>query len=160
MTSTEPTLKFCTSRFGDIEIPEGKVIKVPDGIIGFPSYTRFALIDPSAGESLFIWLQSVENPSLAFILTDPLAIVPDYEIETSEPDIQRIDAVNKPAPALFVIVNVPPGDPDSINANLLAPLLYFESDNTLHQIVLEKKQWPLKYYILNRGEESKAGEVR
>ncbi len=158
MTETDPTIRFSSSRFGDLEIPRDKSITVPYGIIGFPDFKRYALLDPSGGQSLFLWLHSMEDPDLAFIITDPLAFIPDYRIESDEPDLKRMGLEGRPAPALFVIVTVPPDDPDGINANLLAPLLYFEDDNTVHQIVLEKGDWSLRHPLL-RKEEPKPDEV-
>ena len=159
MTETEPTIRFHSSRFGDLEIPESKIISVPEGIIGFPDSKRYVLLDPSGGESLFLWLHAVDKPDLAFILANPLYFVPDYGIETSEPDLKRLDLLEKSAPALFVIVTVPENNPDGINANLLAPILYFESDNSIHQIVLEKGDWPLRYPLLVQSEQA-SGEVQ
>ncbi len=151
MTETQPTIRFKSSRFGDLEIPEEKVIRVPDGIIGFQEFKRYVLLDPTGGESLFLWLHCVDDPDLAFVIADPLAFVPGYRIDSSEPDIDRLNVAQKPAPALFVIVTVPPDDPDKINANLIAPLLYFESDNSLYQIILENADWPLRYFLLGEG---------
>jgi len=148
MTETQPTIRFKSSRFGDLEIPEEKIIRVPEGIIGFQEFKRYALLDPTGGESLFLWLHCVDDPDLAFIIADPLAFVPGYRIDSSEPDIDRLSVARKPAPALFVIVTVPPDDPDRINANLIAPLLFFESENSLYQIILENADWPLRYFLL------------
>jgi flagellar assembly factor FliW len=157
MTNTGDLIRFSSSRFGELEIPESKVINVPDGIIGFPDYTRYALLDPSGGRSLFLWLQAVDEPNLAFIITDPLVFLPEYRIHGSEPDLQRLEVEKKAPPALFVIVAVPPNDPDRVSANLAAPLLYFEADNTLHQIVLETEEWPLRHYLIPEGSRSHAG---
>jgi flagellar assembly factor FliW len=164
MTDSHQIVRFSSSRFGDIEVPADRLITVPDGIIGFPDFTRYALLDPSGGQSLFLWLHSVDSPDLAFIITDPVPFVPDYRIDASEPDLDRLALAGKEPPALFVIVTVPENDPDMISANLLAPLLFFESDSTLHQIVLEKGNWPLRYHLLaeercDAGAGS-AGEVR
>jgi len=151
-------MKITSSRFGELEIPESKVIKCPEGIIGFPDYQSYVLLDPSGGESVFLWLQSVDNPGLAFIVTDPTIYYPGYEIQTDEPDVERLKLPDKPNPGLFVIVTIPPDDPDKISANLIAPLLYFDSDRTLFQIVLEKTEWPLRGYLLPEDEtESAAG---
>ena len=150
MTDTDSKISFSSSRFGSLEIPESRIIRVPEGIIGFPDITRFALLDPSKGESVFLWLQAVDNPDLAFIITDPLAFIPEYVLDLAEPDLQRLDIAAKPPPALFVIVTVPPNNPDNVSINLLAPLLYFESENSLYQIVLEKADWPIRYPLLEK----------
>jgi len=159
MNESNPILRFHSTRFGDLEIPAGKVVEAPEGIIGFPDIKRYALLDPSAGQSLFLWLQAVDEPDLAFILANPLDFIPDYTVEASEPDLGHLDISQKSPPALFVIVTVPPNNPDNISANLLAPLLYFESDNSIHQIVLEKGDWPLRQPLLMK-DDIDSGEVQ
>ena len=158
MSQKESILKFTSSRFGDLEIPEKRIIKAPEGIIGFPGEKRYVLLDPSGGQSAFIWLQSMDRPDLAFVLTDPSAFVSGYEISTDEPDLDRLGIMDKSTPALFVIVTVPKNDPDRINANLLAPLLYFDSEKEIYQVVLEKHDWPLRAYLLAQDDMGEPGE--
>jgi flagellar assembly factor FliW len=153
MPESEPTINLNSSRFGELIVPESRVISCPEGIIGFAGFDRYVLLDPSGGESVFLWLQSVDSPELAFIITDPTIFYPGYEIQTDEPDLERLKLAGKPDPALFVIVTIPANDPDKINANLVAPLLYHDSDNTLHQLVLEKSDWPLRGYLLPETEQ-------
>ena len=159
MSEPETTLRFHSSRFGDLEIPESKTIQAPEGIIGFPDITRYVLLDPSAGQSLFLWLQAVDDPNLAFILANPLDFIPGYTLETSEPDLMRINISEKSHPALFVIVTVPQNDPDKISANLLAPILYFEDENSIYQVVLESGNWPLRQPLL-ADDDLDSGEVQ
>ena len=66
-----------TTRFGPIEIDGQRVITFKEGLPGFPGMRRFALIQTSP-EPVFFWLQSVDEPGLAFVVCDPLAFVPDF----------------------------------------------------------------------------------
>jgi flagellar assembly factor FliW len=154
MDNTLKIVKFVSSHFGNVEIPEDKVISVPEGIIGFPDHHRYALLDPSGGGSQFLWLQSIDEPDLAFIVTNPLLFVPDYQIQGSEPALERLEIGKRQPPALFVIVTVPRDEPDSVSINLLAPILYFSAENELFQVDLEKGNWPLKLYLLQQGSEN------
>lgn len=158
MTDTDKLVHFTSSRFGDISVSEEKIIRVPEGIIGFREQTRYALLDPSGGESIFLWLQAVDHPDLAFIITDPAVFIEDYRISTDETDLERIDALKKSSPALFVIVTVPQDNPDNVSANLLAPLLYFEEDNTLYQIVLEETEWSLRHPLAQKQDSDEPTE--
>jgi len=154
MSDKGELISFNSSRFGITQIEPEKVITVPEGIIGFPQFRRYALLKPPGESSLFLWLHSLDNPDLAFILTDPLIFVPDFNISTEEPDLARLGLTGKNPPALFVIVTVPADNPDKININLMAPLLFFSSDNTLYQIVIEKEIRPLRHYIFGEREKS------
>ena len=60
-----------TSRFGPVEVDEGRAIEFPRGILGFPQYKSYILIQPEP-DSTFYWLQSLQAADLAFVVTDPL----------------------------------------------------------------------------------------
>ena len=68
-------MKIETSRFGTVEITEEQIFTFPMGLLGFAKYKQFVVIDHTE-ESPFKWLQSVEEGSLAFIITDPLFLWP------------------------------------------------------------------------------------
>ena len=72
-----------TSRFGAVEVDEDRTITFARGILGFPKYGRYALIQPEP-DATFFWLQSVEAADLAFVVTDPLLFVPDYQVPLRE----------------------------------------------------------------------------
>jgi len=65
------------TRFGTIEVNEDRMITMPAGMIGFASETRFVLLEPNAGRTTG-WLQSVDNPELAFPVIDANALSPNY----------------------------------------------------------------------------------
>jgi len=157
MTDPAKFIKFTSSRFGELEIPIERVISVPQGILGFPDHHRYVLLDPSDGKSLFLWLQAVDPPDLAFIVTDPLGLVPDYQIQLTEPGLACLNVEERGAPALFVIATVPKDDPEKVNVNLLAPLIYFCDENILYQIVLENSLWPIRHYLLPQKSIDPAG---
>ena len=39
----------------------------------------------------FVWLQSVEDPTIAFVIVDPLLIIPDYLAQVHPEDIESLD---------------------------------------------------------------------
>ena len=67
-----------TTRFGTVEIAEDRVICFPKGLLGFSEFRKYCLLEP-AEDSAFFWLQSLDDPSLAFVVTDP-SFVPDYSV--------------------------------------------------------------------------------
>ena len=64
--SPEETICFTTTRFGDQEAPVDMIVEFPDGLLGFPDCRRFIIVqNPSGGP--FQWLQSIDEPGLAFV---------------------------------------------------------------------------------------------
>ena len=59
-----------TSRFGAVSITDEDVIHFPEGLLGFNELRRFILLDDPIDE-IFAWLQSCEEPGIAFPLLEP-----------------------------------------------------------------------------------------
>ena len=68
-----------TTRFGVIQIAEDRVITFPKGLLGFPQARRYCLLEPGE-DACFFWLQSLDEPGLAFVVTDPALFVGDYSV--------------------------------------------------------------------------------
>ena len=121
-----------STRFGSLEIPDDAVIEFPNGLIGLGG-TRYSLIarDESAP---FLWLHSIDDPSLAIPVTNPWNFFATFEVEISDSEAERI-GVTDPAKA-EVLVTVRAGESlDDFRANLRAPILI--SGGRGHQVINE-----------------------
>src|SRR4051812_973540 len=71
-------IEIQTTRFGLLEVDAERILTFPRGLLGFPTYQRYALIQ--AGEdNYFFWLQCVDEPNLAFVVTDPAIFFKTYD---------------------------------------------------------------------------------
>jgi len=139
-------MQITTSRFGKIEIQEDQIITLPEGLVGFSNFKRYLVIEREKDRP-FQWLQSVDNPELAFLITDPLLFCPHYKVELNpqENAILKLEKVKEGK--VFVLVVIPP-DPSQIRANLLAPLIINTSRRLGKQVILEKSGYPLQYQLV------------
>ena len=115
-----------TSRFGTIEVDESQVFTFPMGLLGFAKLKRYIVIDHTE-DSPFKWLQSVDEGSLAFIITDPTFFLPRYHIKVRRTELAMLDMQNEDDLVVSVIMTIPE-NPQDMSANLLAPLV-FNMDN-------------------------------
>jgi len=72
-----------TTRFGKIEIAEKELITFPWGIPGFEHLKSYVLLEYKNGP--FQWLQSVEEPAVAFVVCTPDFLGMVY----SAPDVKK-----------------------------------------------------------------------
>ena len=79
-----------TSRFGPVEVEDGLAITFSSGILGFPGYRDYVLIQPSEG-SYFYWLQAIEDPTLAFVVADPSDFIPTYRVSLRPEQMQDLE---------------------------------------------------------------------
>lgn len=147
----EMFMQIQTSRFGAIDVDESRILTVIGGLLGFPLATRFALIQ-TGEENEFFWLQSVQDESLAFVVCDPAAFLPDYTIEQvpireeareslgiePEADLARTTQV-------FAICN---RVGDWLTGNLLGPIVVNLVNCHARQIVLTEKKWSTRQPLL------------
>ena len=140
-------MKIPTSRFGTIDIPEDQVIYVPLGLIGFPNQKRYVLREHKKG-SPFIWFQAVDDEDLAFVLIDPLLCQPDFEIQVSPEDRKTLELPEScEGLQTMVTVNITPGDPLEITANLLGPVAINLQKKLAKQIVLHHSSYSTRHPI-------------
>ena len=126
-----------TTRFGLIEVAEDRVITFAKGLLGFSDYTRFCLLEPGE-DACFFWLQSVEQPDLAFVVTDPSFFVRDYTVPIREDQAESIGIKAIEDAQVFVIVNKVG---DQLTGNLQGPLIIETSSCRGQQIVLADRRW-------------------
>ena len=101
------SLTIESSRFGHVEIDSASVLEFPEGLIGLGG-SRYALIaaDPDAP---FLWLQSLEDPSLALPLTNPHRFFADFAVEVIDEDAERLGLDATGAMDVYVTVRAAPG---------------------------------------------------
>ena len=72
-------MKLFTRDLGEIEIDEKDIVTFTGPIFGFEKYRRFVFLYQEEIVENFIWLQSVEEPELCFILVQPDLITDHYQ---------------------------------------------------------------------------------
>jgi flagellar assembly factor FliW len=123
-----------STRFGSLDIADDAVIEFPNGLIGLGG-TRYVLIAREESAP-FLWLHSVDDPSLAIPVTSPWQFFASFEVEISDSEAQRI-GVSDPSKA-EVVVTVRAGESiEDFRANLRAPILI--ADGRGHQVINEAK---------------------
>jgi flagellar assembly factor FliW len=123
-----------STRFGSLEIADDAVIEFPNGLIGLGG-SRYVLIAREESAP-FLWLHSVDDPSLAIPVTSPWQFFASFEVEISDSEAQRI-GIADPSQA-EVLVTVRAGESiEDFRANLRAPILI--SGGRGHQVINEAK---------------------
>lgn len=153
-------MKAKTRFFGEIEVEDEKVICFEQGLIGFPDLRKFTLIyDEEKGDKRTIsWLQSMDEPEVAFPVMDPLAVCPGYNPSVEEEMLKTLGDPKEEN--LFVLVTVTvPKDIEQIAVNLKAPIVVNVEAKKGSQLIVED-DYPVKYkiYELIKDGKEKAGE--
>lgn len=126
-------IKFSTSRFGILEAAEGKIINFPDGLVGFSDLKRFILIDHK--DTPLKWLQSVDDPDIAFIVASPDVIAAEYSMDIDRTIKKYLQLENDNDLVVLVTMRVSGED---VIANFQGPIIINAGNMKGVQIILER----------------------
>ncbi len=128
-------LKVQTSRFGEIEVQADKIITMTAPFLGFPDSNRF-IMRPHSDQSPFMWMQSLDDADLAFVVIPSAALIPQYAPEIPASTREELQ-VKKSKPELLLILTIPEGKPLEMTANLLGPVVLNAKKRLACQILLD-----------------------
>jgi len=127
-------MKMIQSRFGEVEYDPDNCLLFPEGLIGFEALRKF-IVMPNEKDGPLFWIQSIDDPQVAFILTDPTSFYFDYKVVPDGRERQKL-GIDEESDCLIVsVVTVPPDR--EITFNLAAPILFAPETNRALQVILE-----------------------
>jgi flagellar assembly factor FliW len=144
-------MKINTTRFGTVTINKKKIIDMPFGMLGFPDKKQFVMLRHKEN-SPFFWYQSVDEPSLAFVIISPFHFMPSYTVD-AEKVLEEMswDKGKKNSLELYVVVNIPKGSPDKMTANLIGPILINNKTLQAVQVVIGDSDYSHKFPIIREN---------
>jgi flagellar assembly factor FliW len=142
-----PAITFDSKAFGRVTVSEDQIITFPSGLPGFPNFRRYAILNDHL-QLPFYCLQCVDNPSLAFLVTEPAALVPDYRLKNGGSDLKELQASSADDLQMLVTLTIPPGRPGEMTANLMSPLLINPSQGLGKQVVIDKPQYSHQHPVI------------
>lgn len=140
-------MRITTLRFGELEIPDDKIIQMAKPVLGFEQLKKFCIIEGEEFEP-FLWFQSIEEPSVAFIIVNPIFFYSDYHIEVNPKEIEELDVGDVKMVETYVIVSIP-SDPKKMSINLQGPILINTKTRLAKQLILVNSKHKVKHYIID-----------
>jgi flagellar assembly factor FliW len=143
------------SRFGKVNYKKSDIVWMVRGLLGFDECKRYIII-ALKGQEPFKWLQSLDDPNLAFLMIDPLFFKQDYVVEVNPKDIALLGANEPSEISIFVLVTITSGQPDKMSVNLQGPLII--NKHNLHgaQLVLGESTYGTRHFIFKDLEKKMA----
>jgi flagellar assembly factor FliW len=137
-----------TRLFGEINVKDEEVINFTKPILGFDDCRQYLLME---NESVFptFWLQSINDPNLAFPVISPFSVDENYSIDLEALDLDdiRLKSIDD---ALVLTLMVVPQTISSIRTNLRAPIIYNPEKKVAKQLILYDEKYPIHFYIIDQ----------
>ena len=150
-------MKADTRLFGKIDVADDNVIKIKEGIIGYPNFVNFTLIhdEEKKKKGGIRWLQSLDDGAFALPVVDPLEIVPEYKPTVGKEALKLLG--DMPTESAFILVTITvPKEIEQMSVNLKAPFIINMENLQGVQLIIEDN-YPVKYKIYDILQKKKAG---
>ncbi|NLM42138.1 MAG: flagellar assembly protein FliW [Firmicutes bacterium] len=133
------------TKFGAISVEEDQIIYFPRGILGFADYHRYVLVERT--DSVFSFLQSVDEPSLTFVVIMPELVRADYAVDLSEEEIELLQISSPEDGKVFGIVTIPENVAE-MTVNLQAPVVINTRERLGAQLIIAGDKYHTKHNVL------------
>jgi flagellar assembly factor FliW len=148
-------MKLNTKNFGEIEIHEQNIIHFPEGILGFEDERQFVIINNEDEQNPFHWLQSIQNPELAFVIINPFFVYPNYDIVIPKSVQEKLKIRTEKDVAVYSIVVVPE-NVEKMTTNLLGPIIINVNEKLGKQVILDDDRYTTKHYIFQQNSQNRS----
>ncbi len=136
-----------STRFGTCDVRPDAVLTFPSGILGFPDCRRYVILDHDT-DAPFKWLQSLDEPGLAFVILDPAYFHPEYDVQVPHEALLEVESKDNEELIVSVLLTIPSNDPTGITANLRGPLLMNPRTKLCKQLILSDS-YPTRFPLFS-----------
>lgn len=134
--------------FGETTVKAQQLLTFPSGVFGFEHLHRYALLD--SDYEPFLWLQSLDETNIAFILVNPYLVVPDYVLDIDPQDLVEIGNPQEDELLVFAIVTIAEEE-HRVSCNLQGPLIVNRRIRTGRQAISLDPRWNIRHSLLDKG---------
>jgi len=137
-----------TRYFGEIDVDDAKILTFDEGLIGFENLKKFTLIynNETEASSNVTWLQSLDEPLVAFPVINPFYIMTDYNPIVEDEVLIPLGELKEDSTAIFLTLTVP-SDITKMTTNLKAPIIINADTKKGCQVIAENPDYVVKYNI-------------
>src|SRR5438045_1623499 len=98
-------MKYNTVRFGAVEVADEDIIRFRDGMVGLAKLKKYFFVESTA-MPLVIWMQSAEDPSVAFPLIEPWFFKHDFKATLNPADRAALSFVEGDSLRTFGVLTI------------------------------------------------------
>lgn len=143
--TTEVTIQ--SKPYGEVTVEERQLLRFPSGLFGFERMEHFALLDSTAPP--FLWLQSLDDPGLAFILVNPYLVVREYVLDIDPLELREIGDPPEEDLLVFAIVTIAQEE-NRVSCNLQGPVIINRRARLGRQAISLDSRWSIRHSLLEK----------
>ncbi|HSQ42931.1 MAG TPA: flagellar assembly protein FliW [Fibrobacteraceae bacterium] len=132
------------------EYTDEDIIHFTTGLPGFENLRSF-LLTMNPEHEPFVWLSSVENTQIRFLMVNPMLFRPDYAPKMNKEQIADLRIAEKEDLLLFVIVTLNPNHRLS-TVNMAGPVLINIKEKLGKQVILDDGKYSIREMMMPEGD--------
>ncbi len=139
-----------TKYFGEVECPEGHLLRFDRGLFGFEEEKEFCLLPFQGSEGSLLCFQSAATPHLAFVAMNPFSLKPDYAPVLAEAELRELDVSRSEELCFYAlcVVRSPVGES---TVNLRCPVAVNDRTGKAMQVILEEGGYHMRHLLSEFG---------
>lgn len=145
-------MNIITRDFGEIEVNEDDSISFTSGMYGFENFKNYIILKENSEDDI-MFLQSLDNSDLSFVLVDPYSIFLSYDPNLNEEDMAELMVKSEKDLKFLVIAIIKENVKNSI-VNLKSPIAINPKTRSAKQVILQNS-YPLRYNLIGTEEEKR-----
>lgn len=145
-----------TKYFGEIDLAEEKIVTLERGLFGFEEFKKYTILydcEKKNGANIS-WFQSVDEPTLALPVINPLLVKEDYNPVVEDELLSGMGEVTEENLVILLTMTVP-SDIREMSVNLKAPIIINADTRKGAQLIVENQDYEVKYKIYDLLKEKK-----
>jgi flagellar assembly factor FliW len=134
-----------TKYHGEVTIKEEEIFTFENGLPGFEDEQSYVLL-PFPNNEVFSILQSINKPTIGFVVSNPFGFFPQYDFELEENTKKQLRIENKESVAVMTILTINESIEQS-TANLQAPIIFNVHHKKGKQVILNDARYKTKHLL-------------
>lgn len=143
-------MKVNTARFGEIDVADERIFEFVLPIIGFNDLKKFVILDINK-DSFFKWLQSIEDPEIAFPIVSVFSMNVDYALDIPDNVVDALKIQDVESVLVMNIASIPQDNPQGTTLNLLAPLVFNVNTQLAGQVILSGSGYDVSFPLFKKN---------
>lgn len=150
---------FTNAKFGEVTVEGSSVLSFPEGLPGFERLKTFGIVQVD-DEAPFLRLLAIDEPTVGFVILNPMLIFPDYNPDFGQEDLDGLQIEAAEDLEMYCIVTLSQV-PSEVTANLKGPIAINTRKMLARQMILVDDRYTTKHSLLEADQASQAqGQAR
>lgn len=143
-------MKITSKEFGEFEVKDEDIIKFNRPIFGFEDKDSFVILKESPEDDI-MYLQSIDDENLHFVIIDPYAVLPKYEPQLSSDDITALKIKKGEISELrYMLIAIITENIENSVVNLKNPIVINSKNKQAIQAMLENEDYIMRYPLFSK----------